>query len=278
MPTVRELLLAGSELPGDSPSRDAEILLCHCLDKPRAWLYTWPEETVASEYTARYRALLAERQAGQPVAYLTGTREFWSLRLSVNSATLIPRPDTETLVAWALELDVPQDARVIDLGTGSGAIALAVASERPDWKVLAVDRSAAALRVARANAASLQLERVDFRESDWFDALDGERFDVLLSNPPYIDSQDAHLEQGDLRFEPREALVAAGGGLEDIQQLVSQAPARLKQGGWLLLEHGCDQADRVCALLRGEGFSRVETRPDLAGLPRISGGQWRAVG
>lgn len=278
MPTVRELLLAGSELPGDSPSRDAEILLCHCLDKPRAWLYTWPEETVASEYTARYRALLAERQAGQPVAYLTGTREFWSLRLSVNSATLIPRSDTETLVAWALELDAPQDARVLDLGTGSGAIALAVASERPDWQLLAVDRSAAALRVARANATSLQLERVDFRESDWFDALDGERFDVLLSNPPYIDSQDAHLEQGDLRFEPREALVAAGGGLEDIQQLVSQAPARLKQGGWLILEHGCEQADNVCALLRGEGFSRVETRTDLAGLPRVSGGQWRAVG
>jgi len=278
MPTVRELLLAGSELPGDSPSRDAEILLCHCLDKPRAWLYTWPEETVASEYTARYRALLAERQAGQPVAYLTGTREFWSLRLSVNSATLIPRSDTETLVAWALELDAPQDARVLDLGTGSGAIALAVASERPDWQVLAVDRSAAALRVARANATSLQLERVDFRESDWFDALDGERFDVLLSNPPYIDAQDAHLEQGDLRFEPREALVAAGGGFQDIQQLVSQAPVRLKQGGWLLLEHGCDQADSVCALLRGEGFSRVETRLDLAGLPRVSGGQWRAVG
>ncbi|MCP4466114.1 MAG: peptide chain release factor N(5)-glutamine methyltransferase [Halieaceae bacterium] len=278
MPTVRELLLAASELPGDRPARDAEILLCHCLGKPRAWLYTWPEETVASECTARYRALLAERKTGQPVAYLTGTREFWSLRLSVNSATLIPRPDTETLVAWALELDALRNARVLDLGTGSGAIALAVASERPDWQLLAVDNSAAALQVARANAASLKLDRVDFRESNWFDALDDQRFDLLLSNPPYIDPQDAHLEQGDLRFEPRQALVATGGGLDDIRQLVKRAPARPKQGGWLLLEHGCDQADTVCALLRGAGFSRVESRVDLAGLPRTSGGQWRADG
>ena len=276
MITVRELLQGAVRLPGDSARRDAEILLCHCLGKTRSWLYTWPESEVVSADVARFDTLMARRESGEPVAYLTGQREFWSLQLTVNEHTLIPRPETETLVEWALELPLPGDARALDLGTGSGAIALAVASERPSWQVTAVDRSAAALAVARTNARRTGLQRVACLQSDWYQALAGQRFNLLLSNPPYVDPDDLHLRQGDLRFEPREALVAERGGVADLEALVGGAPSHLLCGGWLLLEHGFTQGEEVRALLRDRGFSAVSTRADIAGQERISGGCWHA--
>jgi release factor glutamine methyltransferase len=276
MASVRELLRAADALPGDDPRRDAETLLGHCLGRSRAWLYTWPESDVAPEQARTYRDLLARRRDGFPVAYLTGEREFWSLPLAVNPHTLIPRPETETLVEWALALPLPETATVVDLGTGSGAIALAVASEREGWRITAVDRSAAALEVAAANARRNGLDRIEFVESDWFSQLGGRRFDLLLSNPPYVAPDDEHLRRGDLRFEPPEALVAGQGGLAELTALVTGAPDHLRDNGWLLLEHGCEQGTAVRGLLSGRGFSEVATRRDMAGLERISGGRWRA--
>ena len=276
MATVRELLRSGDDLPVESARRDAEILLGHCLGQSRSWLYTWPEREVSAAQAEHYLQLLAERRRGQPIAYLVGEREFWSLPLVVNQHTLIPRPETETLVEWALELRLPDTARALDLGTGSGAIALALAVERPAWRVSAVDASEEALAVARLNAERLQQERVHFARSDWYQALAGQRFHLLVSNPPYIDADDPHLEQGDVRFEPRPALVAAARGLEDLAQLAAVAPAQLYPGGWLLLEHGCSQGEEVRQLLRDSGFGDISTRSDLAGLERITGGRLRA--
>jgi len=273
MATVGELLRSADDLPGDSARRDAEVLLAHCLGRARSWLYTWPEREVAPAQAAGYRELLAGRRRGVPVAYLVGQREFWSLPLRVNPHTLIPRPETETLVAWALELPLPAAARVLDLGTGSGAIALALASERPQWQVSGVDASEAALEVARSNACSLGLERVGFACSDWYQAVTGERYHLLVANPPYIDPADEHLQRGDLRFEPRAALVADGAGLADLAQLGAGAGPQLLPGGWLLLEHGFDQGPAVRGLLRDAGFGAIETRRDMAGLERISGGR-----
>ncbi len=272
MATVQELLRSGDDLPGDSPRRDAEILLGHCLQQSRSWLYTWPEREVPAQQSARYRQLLQQRSQGQPVAYLVGQREFWSLLLTVNQHTLIPRPETETLVAWALELALPAAAKVLDLGTGSGAIALALASERSRWQVTGVDASEEALAVARGNAAALALERVSFDCSDWYQAVAAQRFDLLVSNPPYVDGTDLHLQRGDVRFEPRSALVASDAGLADLAGLAAGAPGHLKAGGWLLLEHGFDQAEAVRALFASAGFGQIKTRCDLAGLERITGG------
>jgi len=272
MATVRELLRAGECLPDGSGRLDAEILLSHCLGKPRAWLYTWPEQPVSDGCARRFRELLARRGEGHPVAYLTGVREFWSLPLAVSAATLIPRPETELLVAWALELALPAAAHVLDLGTGSGAIALALASERPRWRVTGVDASEAALQVARANARQLALERVVLETSNWYDGIGGRRFDLLLANPPYIDGADEHLARGDVRFEPRAALVAPQGGLADLALLATGAPGHLRDRGWILLEHGFEQAAAVREMLREAGFSAVTTRRDLAGHERVTGG------
>lgn len=272
MVAVGELLREAAGLPGESAQRDAEILLAHCLQRSRTWLYTWPERAVDPAEARRYRDLLARRAAGEPVAYLTGEREFWGLALRVTPDTLIPRPDTETLVEWALELPLPGTAEVVDLGTGSGAIALALASERPHWRITGVDRSQAALAVARGNGERLLPGRVHWCRSDWFADLPAGRFDLIVSNPPYVAAADPHLQQGDLRFEPPQALAAGADGLADIRRLIAAAPDRLHAGGWLLLEHGFDQSAAVCELLCAAGFEAVTTRRDLAGLPRVSGG------
>ncbi len=276
MLTVQELLRSGSDLPTDSARRDTEILLCHCLGKPRAWLYTWPEKEVARDCARDFEKLLAQRREGVPVAYLTGERDFWSLQLAVSDATLIPRPETETLVSWALELALPNAASVLDLGTGSGAIALALASERSHWRVTALDVSQEALQVARGNAVRTRLTSVHFVQSDWYQAVIGQRFNALLANPPYIDGDDPHLALGDVRFEPRSALVSSDSGLEDLGRLVTGASDHLLDGGWLLLEHGFEQANAVCAMLHDAGFSQVSTRRDMSGQQRITGGCWHA--
>lgn len=253
---------------------DAQMLLLHAIGQPdagRAWLLAHDTDALAPDAQARFEALCQRRAAGEPVAYLTGRKEFYGLALAVDARVLDPRPDTETLVDWALELLAPQPApRVVDLGTGSGAIALALQRQRPDAQVLAVDASEDALAVARANAERLGLA-VRFRHGSWLDGVPGP-FDAIVSNPPYVPAADPHLAA--LTHEPLSALASGADGLDDIRTIVAQAPARLAPGGWLLLEHGWDQADAVQALLRAAGFARVASRADLAGIARCTGGQW----
>ncbi len=273
MATVRELLRRAESLSGDSPRRDGEVLLSHCLRRDRAWLYAWPDFVPDAGVSARFERLLAERRRGVPVAYLTGHREFWSLDLAVNPHTLIPRPETETLVQWALELDLPAAARVLDLGTGSGAIALALASERPGWNITGVDICESALAVARENGRREGLAPVRFLHSDWFGAVRGERFHLVVSNPPYVAAGDRHLCEGDLRFEPISALVAGDDGLADLTTIIRDAADHLLPGGWLLLEHGLDQGAAVREMLRCAGFAGPFTRQDLGGRDRATGGK-----
>lgn len=258
-----------------SPSArlDAEVLLCRVLGVDRAWLYTWGDREAEPLARARFEALVAARAAGRPVAYLTGEREFWGLRLATDPSTLIPRPDTETLVAAALELAPSSAGRLLDLGTGTGAIALAFACERPGWRVLGVDREPAAVALARRNAARLGIAGAEFRESDWFSALAGERFELIVANPPYIAADDPHLALGDVRFEPKSALVAGEDGLADLHHLVREARGHLAPSGWLLLEHGFSQAARVREALVEAGYGEVASLVDLGGHERVSLGR-----
>lgn len=267
-------LLSDPRLPDSpSPRLDAELLLAAALGKPRSFLHTWPERVVSGEAAERYASYLERRRQGEPVAYILGHQGFWSLDLEVAPHTLIPRPDTELLVETALALATLPQARVLDLGTGTGAIALALACERLGWQVTGVDRISEAVALAERNRERLGLGNAAFRESHWFSALGAELYDLIVSNPPYIAAQDPHLAQGDVRFEPSSALVAGADGLDDIRLIVSQAPAHLNAGGWLLLEHGYDQAAAVRELLAREGFDAVESRRDLGGHERISLGR-----
>lgn len=274
MPTI-ESLLKSAELPDSpSPRLDAELLLAHALGQSRSYLRTWPEREPDAAQCAAFAALLERRRAGEPVAYLLGRQGFWSLDLEVAPHTLIPRPDTELLVETALTLGPGGPARVLDLGTGTGAIALAVACERPAWQVLGVDRVSEAVQLAERNRARLGLGNARFVESVWFSTLGGERFALIVGNPPYIAADDRHLSEGDVRFEPASALVAGEDGLDDIRRIVAEAPEHLEAGGWLLLEHGYDQAEAVRALFAARGFAAVESRRDLGGHQRITLGQW----
>ncbi|MEA9589020.1 peptide chain release factor N(5)-glutamine methyltransferase [Xanthomonas sp. WHRI 10064A] len=254
---------------------DAEPLLLHALGRDRAWLFAHGRDPVPATIAQAFDALVQRRQAGEPVAYLTGSRGFWTLDLAVSTATLIPRADTEALVELALErLDQAPGRRVADLGTGSGAIALAIASERPQAQVIATDASAAALAIAQRNADSHRLSSVECRQGSWFGPLAGERFDLIASNPPYIAAGDPHLAQGDLRYEPASALASGSDGLDDIRSIVADAPAHLRAGGWLLLEHGWDQGAAVAELLRTRGFAQVATHQDLEQRDRVTLGCW----
>ncbi|MFM5334852.1 peptide chain release factor N(5)-glutamine methyltransferase [Aeromonas veronii] len=260
---------------GESPRADADVLLCHLLGCRRSYLMTWPERELDAAQQATLQGWLARRLNGEPIAHLVGEREFWSLPLKVSPATLIPRPDTEVLVEQALTRIPQGPCAVLDLGTGTGAIALALKSERPEVDVWAVDRMADAAALARENSAALGLP-IEVRDGSWFEPL-GEpdrdntpRFAVIVSNPPYIDGADPHLEQGDVRFEPRSALVADDAGLADIRHIVAHAPAYLLPDGWLLLEHGWDQGEAVRQLLRDSGYREIATVRDYGDNDRVT--------
>ena len=273
MATLGDLLARAAELAAVSASSrlDLELLLCAATGCSRTLLYARPETELTDAQAQEFETLFARRLSGEPMAYILGEREFWSLSLRVSPATLIPRPETELLVELALELVTESRAEVLDLGTGSGAIALALARERPQWRVTGIDRSAAALAVAEANRAALALENAHFRTGDWL-AGDTECYHLIVANPPYVDPADPHLERGDVRFEPRAALVAAERGLADLRAIAAAAPDHLLPGGWLLLEHGADQGEAVRALCAAR-LEQVQSWRDLAGHERVSGGR-----
>lgn len=252
---------------------DARVLLRRVLGVSDAYLIAHSDQVLTDAQSELCAALAARRRAGEPVAYIVGAREFFSLEFKVTPAVLIPRPETETLVEFALERIAPDGARrVLDLGTGSGCIAISIAKHRAQAHVVAVDRSAAALAVARGNAERHAVTNLEFTASDWFSALAGQRFELIVSNPPYVAAGDPHLRQGDLRFEPAAALATGSDGLECIRLIIASAPRYLSGGGWLAFEHGCNQAAHCRELLARAGFSEVFSRTDLAGIERVSGG------
>lgn len=273
MPNVRDALLAATHRLGDRV--DAEILLAYTLGKSRTWSIAHADDALAPEHAAMYATLVARREAGEPVAYITGRRGFWSLDLEVTPATLIPRPETELLVELALErLPSNTAPHVLDLGTGTGAVALAVARERPRAQVTATDASADALAVAQRNAVRHGIRNVSFVQGDWFAPLGEQCFELIVSNPPYIERRDPHLNQGDLRFEPITALASGEDGLDDIRRIIRDAGRHLAAGGWLLFEHGWNQGDAARMLLCKMAFAEVFTARDVEQRDRVSGGRW----
>lgn len=277
MRTVQQLLQNARQqlasVAAAEASIEAQILLMHVLDVNRAWLLAHGSDEVSEQPALHFGKLLQRRIDGEPVAYILGYREFYGLKLKVTPATLIPRPDTETLVELALE-KISCPMQILDLGTGTGAIALAIAQHSAQSNVMAVDASQAALEVAEANRQTLQLDNVTLLHSHWFSQLANRTFDLIVSNPPYIEADDQHLLQGDLRFEPLSALAAGVDGLSDIRDIITHAPGYLNAGGWLLLEHGYNQSEAVQKLYKTAGFQQIQTLRDLGGNPRVTLAQW----
>ena len=275
MKTIGDSLLCATNAlsASDSPRLDAEILLAHTLCKSRSHLFAWPEKTITDAQQQQFNELIDERNEGRPIAYLTGIREFWSLPLQVSENTLIPRPETELLVEFAIN-HIRKNAvnRLLDLGTGSGAIALAIASECPDIRICACDVSAPSLTIAQSNADKLKLKNIDFVQSNWFADLPDEKFELIVSNPPYIAEGDPHLTSGDVAFEPRSALVSGVDGLDAIRIIADETRSHLKSNGMLIVEHGFNQAESVRDIFQNCGFTAVESHQDLQGLDRISFG------
>jgi len=264
---------AAAQGPGATPDLDAELLLVHILGTSRARLRSHPEEAASAAQSKRYTELLERRATGEPLAYVIGRRDFWSLRLTVTPAVLVPRPETELLVERALALRHEEFGRVVDLGTGSGAIALTLASERPGWQVAATDVSEEALAIARTNAESLDLKRVQFLHGSWFEPLVGRTFDLIVSNPPYVAEDDPAMQDPALRHEPRGALTPGGDGMGSLRAIIAAAPDYLERDGWLLLEHGSDQAAEVTRELVARGLRHVRSHRDLAGHERMTEAQ-----
>jgi len=258
----------------DSSRLDAELLLCHVLQQPRSYLFTWSDRDLSQEQADAYDALLQRRLQGEPVAHLIGSQAFWTLDLEVTPDTLIPRPETETLVEVALDRLPNGPYRVADLGTGTGAIALSLASERSAWQVVGCDRVDAAVQLAERNRQRLEIGNAEFVQGSWFEPLQGS-FDMIVSNPPYIDPEDPHLQQGDVRFEPLSALIADNQGMADIEQIARNARTYLNPNGWLLFEHGYDQGPVSRKLLKQLGYTNVETIQDLGARDRVTLGCWR---
>ncbi len=273
--TLKRATLQLQESGSDSPSLDAAVLLCHALNKPRSFLLTWPEKELSEQELAPFESLLARRLTGEPVAYIVGEREFWSMPLEVSPTTLIPRPDTERLVELALDKALTSDGDILDLGTGTGAIALALASELPARKVFGIDLMPDAQQLATRNAQRLGIKNVSFLAGSWFEPLKaGTQFAVIVSNPPYIEENDPHLTQGDVRFEPLSALVAADNGLADIRHITDIARGFLQDDGWLLFEHGYDQGVAVRTIFHDFGYQEVETFQDYGHNDRVTLGRY----
>ena len=280
--TIQKALAAAANaflaLPEDKKSDtiklDAEVLLLACIDKTRTYLFTWPEKLLTDEQQKRFFEMVERRKLGEPVAHIVGFREFWSLPLEVNAQTLIPRPDTETLVEQVLALEIESDISLLDLGTGTGAIALAIASEYPNWNVTGCDRIQDAVELAERNRQRLNtdnhFDKVQFIKSNWFSAFEGKKFDVIVSNPPYIEPNDPHLNQGDVCFEPLSALVAQEDGMADLKHIITQAKFHLSENGTLLLEHGYNQSKLVSDFLSKMSYKGIKTFTDLSGNDRIT--------
>lgn len=268
---------ASQKLTGncESPQLDAEVLLCHCLGKPRSYLRAWPEKLIDSQAHSKFQDMINQRLQGLPVAYLTGTREFWSREFLVSTDVLIPRPDTELLIELSLaRIPFDRPVSVIDLGTGSGVIAITLASERPLAQITATDISAAALKIARKNAQRHHLNSIQFVQSDWFNGIEKCTFDLVISNPPYIDAKDPHLQCGDVRFEPKHALIADESGLQDIRNIIENARQYLRPNGQLLVEHGYNQQQSVQKILKSCHYRQINTYTDLSNNPRVTCGAW----
>ena len=275
--TLEQAIAAGADLlalSSESAKLDAQVLLLHILQEPRSYLFTWPEHALSDEQQSQFNVFIQRRLKGEPVAHITGLREFWSLSLEVNATTLIPRPDTETLVEQALEIALPATAKVLDLGTGTGAIALALGSEMPSWQITAVDRVSDAVALATRNQQRLAINNVHVKQSNWFSELHGEKFNLIVTNPPYIESSDIHLNQGDVRFEPLSALVADDCGMSDIKQIITQSRDYLLSSGYLLIEHGFEQGEAVRHFFEKMAFVNIKTVKDLGNNDRVTLALW----
>jgi len=267
---------AALQANSESAMLDAEVLLCHSLQKNRSYLRTWPEKKLSSEQIVQYESLLTQRLQGTPIAYITGHREFWSHDFLVTPDVLIPRPDTETLIECCLQFIAPEkEAKLIDLGTGSGIIAITLSLEFPALTISASDYSAAALKIARQNAINHHVAQINFIQSHWFEQIMPQHFDFIISNPPYIHQADIHLTQGDVRFEPKSALIAANKGLQDIITISEQSRSYLKKGGYLIFEHGYDQKQSVYNILSQYNYQNIHCVHDLSGHARVTYAQWQ---